>query len=94
MFATSSFRKASQFIFILSLFTTLALTGCGGGYAASSVAAYDGTWTVSYNNPANIPAPQAVVGYVTALSCTSSPTTINIANSSGSVIQIQTCIVT
>ncbi len=75
---------------ILALVIPVALTGCFGDGGTGQGTEYDGSWTVSYTNPADIP----VAGINETVTCNQPPVTMTVTSGTGSVRQDLTCTIT
>jgi hypothetical protein len=69
--------------------TLLLLAGCFGD-AGTDQNQYNGTWTVSYNNPADYPTESATK----IVSCTKPDATVTLVDGTGTTTQALTCVVT
>lgn len=75
---------------IVALVIPAALTGCFGDGGTGQGTEYDGSWTASYSNPADIP----VAGTDQTVTCNQPTATLVLVNGTGSTSQTLTCTTT
>lgn len=75
---------------ISALIVSASLSGCFGDGGTGQGTEFDGTWTVTYVNPADIPA----AGTGQTVTCNQPAVTMTITNGTGSTTQTLTCTIT
>ena len=75
-------------VFVALLVPAL-LAGCFGDGGGGRGTTYDGTWTVAYTDPADIPTP-IIAGQTVA--CSNPAVALTLVNGSGSATQTMTCV--